>query len=76
MRAEIVEGEQKNIQDLLIEAMQERFGGRMDEDIAVQVKQIRNWHVLNPLFRTSLRAKSLDEFRRNLSQRKRISVIS
>ena len=67
------EGEQEAKQDFIMAALQERFGESMDRNITAQIKQIRDAQTLNDLFRTSLRAESLDEFKKTLYQRNGIS---
>jgi len=71
-----IEGEQEAKQDFIMAALQERFGESMDENIMAQIKQIRDAQTLNDLFRTSLRAESLDEFKKTLYQRNGISFRS
>jgi len=67
------EGEQEAKQDFIMAALQERFGESMDRNITAQIKQIRDAQILNDLFRISLRAESLDEFKKTLYQRNGIS---
>jgi predicted transposase YdaD len=71
-----IEGEQEAKQDFIMAALQERFGESMDGNIMAQIKQIRDAQTLNDLFRTSLRAESLDEFKKTLYQRNGISFRS
>ena len=67
-----IEGIRENKQDTIVEILQERFGST-DKDIRMQIKKIQDEQTLEELFRSSLRAESLDGFKQTLSQRSGIS---
>ncbi|HOB22312.1 MAG TPA: hypothetical protein PLC26_01775 [Bacillota bacterium] len=68
-----IEGIRENKQDTIVEILQERFGST-DKDIRMQIKKIQDEQTLEELFRSSLRAESLDGFKQTLSQRSGISL--
>jgi len=67
------EGKREERQDSIVVILQTRFGS-MDDDIKAQVKKIQDERILKELFHTSILVKSLDEFKKTLSQKSGISL--